>query len=248
MRILTINPNTNISFNKALEKTAEKYALSTTTVKVISPDSGPQSIEGSYDEALSVTATVKTFLEHQTDYDGFIIACYSDHLSTYAIREITEKPVIGIAKASVMVACTLGDRFSIVTTNDRWKPLLREAVEKYGVRSRCASVRTTGMSVAALKEESEEVVREKIEREALAAIEKDGAEVICLGCAGMTGFDKELEKKTGVPVLDGFVCALKLIELYHQYGITHSKRRRYSAPLGKKLKGFSEIFLSAYKK
>jgi Asp/Glu/hydantoin racemase len=49
----------------------------------------------------------------------------------------------------------------------------------------------------------------------------------------MSGFDKALEKTLGVPVLDGFVCALKLLELFHQYGIRHSKVLTYAAALPK---------------
>jgi allantoin racemase len=142
----------------------------------------------------------------------------------------------------------LGNKFSIVTTNDRWEPLLHEAVRKYGVESRCASVRTTGLRVLDLEGEGEGAVEKAIEREALAAVKEDGAEVICLGCAGMSGFDKALEKKLGVPVLDGFVCALKLLELFDQYGIRHSKILTYAAPESKELTGLPSRFSKAYLK
>ncbi|GAG35899.1 unnamed protein product, partial [marine sediment metagenome] len=75
-----------------------------------------------------------------------------------------------------------------------------------------------------------------------------GAEVICLGCAGMSGFDKELNKKLGVPVLDGFVCAIKLLEIFHQYGLTHSKINTYSQPLYKELTNLQSKFSKVYKK
>ena len=45
------------------------------------------------------------------------------------------------------------------------------------------------------------------------AIDQDGAEVICLGCAGMGSLDKHLEAELGVPVLDSVVSAVKLAEL-----------------------------------
>jgi allantoin racemase len=233
MKILAINPNTSEEFNRKLEQAAGEYCLPSTEVQVLSPASGPKSIEGMYDEALSVQGTLKLFLDREKEFDGFVLACYSDPLTVYAMREVTTKPVLGIAEASVHLACFLGSRFSIVTTNDRWKPLLHEAVRRYGVESRCASVRTTGLRVLELEHAGEEAVANAIEREAVAAVKEDGAEVICLGCAGMSGFDKALEKKLGVPVLDGFVCALKLLELFHQYGIRHSKNLTYAAALPK---------------
>jgi len=147
VKILTINPNTSREFNRTLQKAAKEYTLPTTKVKVLSPESGPKSIEGIYDEALSVQGTLQVFIDHEKGFDGFILACFSDPLAVYAMREITEKPVLGIAEAAIHLACLLGNKFSIVTTNDRWEPLLQDAVRKYGVESRCASVRTTGLRV-----------------------------------------------------------------------------------------------------
>ena len=248
MKILVINPNTSEEFNRKLNQTAKEYALSSTEVKVISSKSGPKSIEGIYDEALSVQGTIEAFVDHEKGFDGCVVACYSDPLAVYALREITTKPVLGIAEASIHLACLLGNKFSIVTTNERWGPLLQEAVRKYGVESRCASIRTTGLRVLDLESEGEGTVEKAIEREALAAVKQDGAEVICLGCAGMSGFDKALEEKLGVPVLDGVVCALKLLELFEQCGLRHSKILTYAAPLSKELTGLSSRFSKVYLK
>lgn len=230
MKILVINPNTSEPFNRKLEATAKEYALVSTEVTVISPKSGPKTIEGVFDETVSIPGTMEVFREREKEFDAFILACYSDPLVVYAMRELSTKPVLGIAEASIYTACMLGSRFSIVTTNDRWKPLLYEAVHKYGVGSRCASVRTTGMHVAALEKQGGGNIESLIETEAEAAIKEDGAEVICLGCAGMSGLDKKLQERLGVPVLDGLVCALKLLEGFYQYGITHSKILTYVTP------------------
>ena len=246
LKILIINPNTSEHFNRLLQVTADNYALDSTEFKVISPKSGPSVIEGVYDEALSVQGTIEAFLEYEHKFDGVIVACYSDHLAVYALREISKKPVIGIAEASIHLACLLGNKFSIVTTNERWGPLLTEAVKKYGVESRCASVRTTNLRVSDFGKEEDASLKKAIETEAYAAVREDGAEVICLGCAGMSGFDKELQQKLDVPVLDGVVCALKILELFHQYGLTHSKILTYSTPLFKELNNLSPHFARAY--
>ena len=44
MKILVINPNTSECFNKLLKDSSDKYALSSTHVKIISPKSGPEVI------------------------------------------------------------------------------------------------------------------------------------------------------------------------------------------------------------
>ena len=59
------------------------------------------------------------------------------------------------------------------------------------------------------------------------AVDEDMAEVIVLGCAGMTGLDKRLESELGVPVLDGVVCALIIASGLVKYQTSTSKIRRY---------------------
>lgn len=248
MKILVINPNTSECFNKLLKDSSGKYALSSTHIKIVSPKSGPEVIEGTYDEALSVQGTLETFINLEKNYDAFIIACFSDHLSLQAIKEITCKPVVGIAEASIYLACLLGDKFSIITTNSKWRPLLYHYIRKCGLESRCASIRCAVPRVANLGLGEDESVKKAIENEAFAAIKEDGAEVICLGCAGMSGFDKELQNKLGIPVLDGFICALKLLEIFNQYGLTHSKINTYSQPLYKELTNLQFKFSKVYKK
>ncbi len=79
------------------------------------------------------------------------------------------------------------------------------------------------------------------------AIELDGAEVISLGCAGMTGLDKQLEAELGVPVIDGVVGALKMLEGLLAYGVRTSKRLAYGQPGSKDLPGYPSLFSKPYK-
>jgi len=248
MRILLINPNTSQEFTKRVQEIADRYASPETIPLAINPQSGPKSIEGVYDELLSSLGTLESALEHLDDFDAIVIACYSDHPTVYALREITEKPVLGIAEASMYVACMLGYKFSVVTTNEEWEPLLWDAVRHYGLADRCASVRSTRMPVLALESASPEETYKLILQTAQKAIEEDDAEVICLGCAGMAGLDKRLQKELGVPVVDGVVGALKLLEGLLGYGVSTSKRRVYAHPGHKSVPGLPAMFEDVYKK
>lgn len=247
MRILFINPNTSAEFTQRIRSIAGKYALPTTEVVSVNPTSGPRSIESIYDEILSSPGTLETAIAEMDRADAFVIACYSDHPAIYALREITEKPVAGIAEASMLSACLLGHKFSVVTTNQEWEPLLWDAVRHYGLAERCASVRSTGMPVLALESASPDETYRMILNASREAIRNDGAEVICLGCAGMTGLDKRLEQDLGVPVLDGVVCALKLMEGLAAYGVCTSKHRAYARPGRKELANLPEIFDKPYR-
>ncbi|MDX1414628.1 MAG: aspartate/glutamate racemase family protein [Candidatus Promineifilaceae bacterium] len=246
MRVLLINPNTSEEFTKRVQKIADHYSSSETTAFAVNPRSGPKSIESVYDELLSSLGTLECALENLDDVDGIVIACYSDHPTIYALREITDKPVLGIAEASMYVACMLGYKFSVVTTNEEWEPLLWDAVSHYGLKDRCASVRSTRMPVLTLESASLEETYQLILQTARKAINEDDAEVICLGCAGMAGLDKRLQKELGVPVIDGVVSALKLLEGLLGYGVSTSKRRVYAHPQHKSVRGLPAMFEAVY--
>lgn len=246
MRVLLVNPNTSTAFTERIQTIAEKYALPGTVVAAKNPTSGPRSIESIYDEILSAAGTLELVITELDQIDAVVVACYSDHPSIYALREITDKPVIGIAEASMYLACMLGYKFSVVTTNREWEPLLMDAVRHYGLTERCASVRSTGMPVLALESASPDQTFAMILNAARQAVEVDGAEVICLGCAGMTGLDKQLEAELGVPVLDGVISALKLLEGMVGYGLKTSKCLAYARPHAKELVNLPQIFTSPY--
>jgi len=248
MRILLINPNTSESFTEKIQTIAEQYAAPGTSVKALNPATGPRSIECIYDELLSAAGTLETLITNLDNFDAFVIACYSDHSTIYAAREITDKPVLGIAEASMYLACMLGYRFSVVTTNREWEPLLWDAVRHYGLVERCVSVRSTGMPVLALESASPQETYRMIFTTAQRAIEEDGAEVICLGCAGMAGLDKDLQQELQVPVIDGVVGALKLLEGLVGYGLRTSKRLAYASPNPKELVGLPKLFDNPYRR
>lgn len=246
MRILFVNPNTSQDFTESIQQTARRYALPSTEVVAMNPASGPRSIESMYDELLSAPGTLELVISELDNYDAFVIACYGNHSTTYAVREITDKPVLEIAEASMYVACMLGHKFSIVSTNEEWGPIMWNSVRLYGLTERCASVRTAGMPVLALESAGKQDAYSQILEEARRAVIEDGAEVICLGCAGMVDMDKWLEEELGVPVLDGVVCALKLLEGLGGYGIRTSKRRAYAPPGRKELVNLPAIFDRPY--
>jgi allantoin racemase len=64
----------------------------------------------------------------------------------------------------------------------------------------------------------------------------------------MAGLDKRIQNDLGVPVLDGVVCALKLLEGLIGYGVSTSKRRVYATPSYKPIIGLSDKFEKVYTK
>ncbi|MBW1737022.1 MAG: aspartate/glutamate racemase family protein [Deltaproteobacteria bacterium] len=243
MKILIINPNTSVEMTKGIDEVAKKYAKTDTLIETVCPKEGPRSIESYYEEDLVAQGVLEGVIEaNEKNYDAIIIACYGDpHLQSS--KEISDIPVYGIAEVSMHMACLFGHRFSIVTVLERARPIFEELVRRVGLESKCASIRTTKLRVLDI-EKDPSITLEILTEAGRAAIIEDGAEVICLGCAGMAGLDKPMEEELGVPVLDGVVCAVKVAEAAFDYKIKLSKIKAYKRPEPKEFVGLQKFIIS----
>ncbi|WP_239515879.1 aspartate/glutamate racemase family protein, partial [Stenotrophomonas maltophilia] len=77
MRLTIVNPNTTASMTRAIGTAARAAAAPGTLIAAVNPEHGPASIEGYYDEALSVPGLLDE-MRKATDADAFIIACFDD--------------------------------------------------------------------------------------------------------------------------------------------------------------------------
>jgi len=69
----------------------------------------------------------------------------------------------------------------------------------------------------------------------------EGAQVLILGCTGLTGLAKRLQNELKVPVLEGEGLALALAQLFVDVGLTQSKLTYRKPPKKKRiLPGFEE--------
>jgi allantoin racemase len=222
-----------------IEAQARRYAGADSEVEAISPRWGPASIEGHLEDELAAVATLETVAQRAGDYDGVIIACYGDP-GLYAAREVSPVPVVGIAEASMLMACMVAHRFSVVTVLPRVRPLIEDVVARYGLSGRCASVRATSLAVLDIERDPDAAQRE-ITAEASRAIEADGAEAICLGCAGMGPLDRHVQEALDVPVIDGVAAAVKMLEALTGYGLATSRVAAFKRPEPKELLGETDV-------
>lgn len=221
MKILIINPNSDLEMTEAIQKTAEIFASEEFEVICKPTPDAPHFIETYEDESKAAPGMIRLIRENQDKFDAFVIACHCDP-NLDLMKEISKKPVVGIGEASMKIASMLGHRFSVVSITKHSIPNKEALVRKYYLQDALASVR------APTEEMSECSDEEKTIKVAKLAIEEDMAEVIVLGCAGMTGLDKRMKDELGVPVLDGVVCALIFVSGLVKYGISTSKIRRYN--------------------
>ena len=227
MRLLVVNPNTTASMTEKIAAAARRAAAPGTEIVAANPAQGPSSIEGYYDEALSLAGLIEVVGAHG-DADGVVLACFDD-TGLDALRCMTKAPVIGIGEAAFHFASVLANKFSVVTTLARSVPAIEHNLVRYGLAARCARVRASEVPVLDL-ERGDPAVRARIAAEISAAIEADRAEAIVLGCAGMTDLAASLADEFGLPVLDGVACAVAFCEAVARLGLTTSRLGGYAPP------------------
>ncbi|KOU61649.1 Asp/Glu/hydantoin racemase [Streptomyces sp. MMG1533] len=206
-----------------------------TTVSGLTPAWGPESAEGWLDSYLSAAAVIDLLRTYEGPrYDAVVMAGFGEH-GREGVRELVDVPVVDITEAAAHLACLLGRRYGVVTTLERSCGQIKDSLELAGVGRNCAAVVGTGLSVLDLGDEDGD--RQRTEAAFLVAAEqacRAGAEVLVLGCAGMTGLERVVGEKLGLPVVDGVAAAVRLAESLVALGLTTSRAGSYAKPVPKR--------------
>jgi allantoin racemase len=225
MRILMLNPNTSESMTAEIAAAARAAAAPGTEIVAAKPRFGAAAIDSaseSYLSAVGVMDVVATMVAAgDFDFDAVILAGFGEH-GKDALQEMLSVPVLDIAECAAHVAHLIGRRFSVVTTLARSIPAIQDRLMLAGLTARCASVRACGLGTAEVDADPAGAVQAIVD-EAARAIAEDGADVICLGCAGMAGVTEAISTKLGVPAVDGVGAAVALGQALVGLGLTTSK-------------------------
>ena len=147
------------------------------------------------------------------------------------VRSLLDIPVVGLGETVFHLATMYGQRFGVMLFIDRMVPLYREQVERYGLVSRCATIRASGLGfrdVLAGYGDPGPVI-ERFQDRARAMIRDDGADVIIPGEVPLSMLlaKNGVTRVDDVPVMDTLACALKMAELMvdlsRATGIRHSR-------------------------
>ncbi|WP_430296196.1 aspartate/glutamate racemase family protein [Sinomonas sp. B1-1] len=236
MRILVANVNTTQSMTDSIAAAARAAASAGTEIVGITPRFGADSCEGNFESYLAALAVMDAVSRYEGEFDAVVQAGYGEH-GREGLQELLDVPVVDITEAAASTAMFLGHRYSVVTTLDRAVPLIEDRLRLAGLDARCASVRASGLGVLELEEDPERAVKE-IVAQAEAAVGDDRAEVIVLGCGGMSGLDARIRERCGVPVVDGVAAAVAVAEGLVRLGLSTSKVRTYAPPRPKKVTGW----------
>lgn len=243
MHIRVINPNTTASMTAKIGAAATAVAAPGTEIRAVNPAMGPASIEGYYDEALSIPGLLMEAARAEREgADGIVIACFDD-VGLDAVRSLVSIPVVGLCEAALLFAGRLGPTISVITTLDRSVPALKELARRYG-QGEHARVHASGVAVLELEEEGG-TARARLETVISHVIRLDRPDSLVLGCAGMADLARALSKSFGLPVVDGVSAAVKLVESLVTLGLSTAKSGAYAAPADKVYRGALSGFAPA---
>jgi allantoin racemase len=240
MHIRVINPNTTESMTALIEASARAVIGPGTTLDAVTPTMGPASIESHYDEALAVPGLLEAIAQGEKDgCAGYVVACFGDP-GLDAARELAAGPVVGIAEAAMHAATLIGRGFSVVTTLSRTRGRALDLAQRYAPPGACRGVHACEIPVLAL--ESDPDLLKRVVGVARTALERDGSDVIVLGCAGMADLCAAASAELGVPVIDGVAAGTLLVQSLVTLGLRTSKRDEYADPLPKPYRGLLAKF------
>ena len=160
--------------------------------------------------AIGGAVFLEMLAERRGTCDAAICAAFGDPALGGA-RELFDFPVVGMAEAAMLVACTLGRSFAIVSFAKALEPWFAEIVDWHGMSSRCAAIRMLDSAFASINDVAEEKEQLLVDL-ANRVVSDNGADVVILAGAPLAGLATKLRDRVPVPLVDGIQAAVTMAE------------------------------------
>ena len=160
-------------------------------------------------------------------YDAIVLQSILDP-ALFAAREISPIPVLGCTESAVHLASMLGSRFSFLCTVPVETKMLPQHVAVYGLSQKLASIRCINLPVPDVKlRKAPTALLDAMEDAAVKAIESDGAEVLILGCTGLSWMAPDLRRRLAArgvpaPVIQPVWAAVAFARMHVMLNMRHS--------------------------
>lgn len=220
----------------------KKVAREDTTIEIHHIKHSSYIVQASYMEMLNNVWLIDGLIEAEKQgYDAAIIGCGNDPGLQQA-RQAVDIPVVGLTEAAMLLGCTLGFKFGVITVMDDLVPICERNIHSYGLDWRAThpvrvyqlgadpfqALSAMILDPQALNPQFDELCRACI---------ADGAEVIIPACAALSPATSLLGYKevpgTGVPVIDitqaGVKMAELLVDLQRSIGLGKSRKSTYKS-------------------
>ena len=204
-RILAINPNSNESVTEGLRESLQEFN-SSADIECCTLEEGPFGIETGEDIA-NVIPLVLQKISESPEFDVYVIACYSDP-GLAECNEMFSKPVFGLQRSAIEKAISIGDKFGVLALSEQSIERHMAYMHGLGLDGQLAGELPLDISVDEAANDAGSFG--KIISQGRRLIDESGADVLILGCAGMTSHRKPSEKVLQVPVIEPAQAAVSI--------------------------------------
>ncbi len=168
-------------------------------------------------------------------FEVMSIGCYLDTGLKLA-RSLVDIPVVSITETSMLISCSLGKRFSIVTIDPFMVDHFLTLVKEYGLTERVSSIISMDPPIKEFDMEGEGRRAEELFFNSCRKAIIEGADVIIPGEGVLNefAFSRGITSCDGVPILDGNAAvwhyAILMAGLHQKNGLTVSRKLSYPKP------------------
>ncbi|MGN6096949.1 MAG: aspartate/glutamate racemase family protein [Bosea sp. (in: a-proteobacteria)] len=206
--IYVINPNSTERVTREIEAAIAPLRMAGgPPITCLTLAEGPPGIQSQRDADGLIPALLRRAAGLEDGAAAFVVACFSDP-GMHALREQSERPVLGIAEAGVLTALTLGPRFGIVAMLQNSIPRHLRYLGAMGVMGRFAGDLPVNLTIAEMADDALTLGRMVAVGRSLR--DTHHADVLVMGCAGMARFREPLERELGIPVVEPTQAAVTM--------------------------------------
>ncbi len=237
MKILFVNPNITESITEIMASEARRSASPDTEIVPVTAQFGTLYIENRVEAAIAGHAVLEALAKHRADCDAAIVSAFGDP-GLGAAKELMDIPVVGIAEAALLIAYTLGRRYSIVCPTKRLRTWYIECAALHGLDGRMASARALDQPIEDISRAKDDLADHFIEQCNL-AVDQDDAEVVILGGGPIAGLARQIAAEVPVPLVDGVSAAVRLAETLVALDFRPPSRGSFALPKSKPAQNLS---------
>lgn len=206
--IYVINPNSTERVTRGIDEAVAPLRMAGgPTIECLTLADGPPGIQSQRDVDGLIPALLKRAASLENEAAAFVVACFSDP-GMHALREQSQKPVLGIAESGVLTALTLGQRFGIIAMLQNSIPRHLRYLGAMGMMGRFAGDLPVNLTIAEMADDDLTLGRMLGVGRTLR--DTHHADVLVMGCAGMARFREPLERALGIPIVEPTQAAVTM--------------------------------------
>ena len=231
MKILVANPNTSTGVTDRLVAAGRLVASPGTDLLPMTAPRGVPYIATRAEAAIGSAVMLEMLAEKRGTFDAAICAAFGDP-GLGGARELFDFPIVGMAEAAMLMACTLGRKFAIVSFAKALEPWFAEIVDWHGMSGRCAAIQMLDSAFTNINDVAEEKDQLLVDL-ANRVVTHNGADVVILAGAPLAGLATKLRERVPVPLVDGIQAAVTMAEGLVRLNPRKATLGTYSRPAAK---------------